>query len=66
MILKPGITPDEMQPDFDRISKKIQFVMGEACMVSYKFVDEIPPTKSGKYLTTVCNIPDKEPVSRSQ
>jgi phenylacetate-CoA ligase len=66
MILQPGTTPDEMQPDLDRISKKIQLVMGEECIVSYRFVDDIPPTKSGKYLYTVCNTPHKQSVSRSQ
>ncbi len=66
MILQPGISRNEMQPDLERISKKIQLAMGEKCIVSYRFVDDIPPTKSGKYLYTVCNIPHIQSVSRSQ
>jgi phenylacetate-CoA ligase len=58
-ILEPGISREEIQPDLDNISKKIQLVMGEECIVSYDFVDRIPLTKSGKYLYTVCNIPNK-------
>jgi len=42
--------------DIDVITGKIKQVMGEDCRVIFKFVDEIPPTASGKYLYTVSEV----------
>ena len=41
------------------IKKKIKLVMGENCEISFKFVDEIMPSKSGKYLYTISMIPQE-------
>lgn len=42
--------------DFDGITDKIKLVMGNATKVEYKLVDEILPTKSGKYRYTISNV----------
>lgn len=38
------------------IKQKIQLVMSKDCEIEFEFVDEILPTKSGKYMYTVCEI----------
>jgi phenylacetate-CoA ligase len=43
--------------DIAAITDKIQQVMGEDCKVLFKFVDEVPPTASGKYLYTFSEVP---------
>ncbi len=35
MILEPGITPWQAQPNLERISEKIRLVMGDECDVLY-------------------------------
>ena len=45
------------QNDIDVITDKIKQVMGADCKVEFKFVDEIPPTASGKYLYTFSKVP---------
>lgn len=35
MILGPGITPWQAQPNLERISEKIRLVMGDGCDVLY-------------------------------
>ncbi|MHC4281069.1 MAG: phenylacetate--CoA ligase family protein, partial [Planctomycetota bacterium] len=40
------------QGDVEVITGKIKEVMGQNCKVEFKFVDEVPPTDSGKYLYT--------------
>ena len=42
--------------DFDEITEKIKLVMGKDVKVEYKLVDEILPTKSGKYRYTISKI----------
>jgi len=44
------------QADIDVIVTKIHKVMGEDCRVEFDFVDEVPPTASGKYLYTVSEV----------
>jgi len=39
--------------DFDDITEKIKLVMGENTKIEYKLVDDILPTKSGKYRYTI-------------
>ena len=39
------------------IEKMIQFMMGDSCSVIFDFVDEIEPTKSGKYKYVICEVP---------
>jgi len=38
------------------IGDKIKLVMGQNCDVNFAFVDDIQPTRSGKYLYTVSNV----------
>jgi phenylacetate-CoA ligase len=45
--MKPS---DEVLKD---IEAKIRFVMGESCKVEFEFVDDIPPSSSGKYRYTI-------------
>ena len=42
--------------DFEEITKKIKLVMGKDTKVEYKLVDEIPPTRSGKYRYTISKV----------
>lgn len=42
--------------DIDVITSKIKQVMGKDCKVEFKFVDEVPPTASGKYLYTISEV----------
>ena len=46
--------------DINSITCKIKQVMGEDSEVRFKFVDEIQPTKSGKYLYTISEVSDVE------
>ena len=48
-----------MEADLDDITAKIQLVMGSDCMVTFDFVDNITPTKSGKHLYTISEIAEK-------
>jgi phenylacetate-CoA ligase len=56
------IVPAEQtdEPNLSRHLKKIalqiQAVMGSDCSVAFERVPEIPPTRSGKYLYTVCRL----------
>ncbi len=45
------------QNDIDVITNKIKKVMGADCRVEFNFVEEIPPTASGKYLYTFSEVP---------
>jgi phenylacetate-CoA ligase len=42
--------------DMNHIARKIKLVMGEDCQVEFEFVDELRPTRSGKYLYTICEL----------
>jgi phenylacetate-CoA ligase len=44
------------EKDLDDISNKTKILMGKDCKVEFEFVDEIEPSKSGKYLYTRCEI----------
>jgi len=44
------------QPLLAEIEAKIQLVMGEETRVEFEFVDDIPPSPSGKYLYTISKI----------
>ncbi|HNT34584.1 MAG TPA: phenylacetate--CoA ligase family protein, partial [bacterium] len=49
----------EQQPqpsELDEIRSKVQVVMGKQCEVTFQFVEEVPPTTSGKRRYTVCAI----------
>jgi phenylacetate-coenzyme A ligase PaaK-like adenylate-forming protein len=38
------------------IEAKTRLVMGENSRITFEYVDDIPPTASGKYFYTICNI----------
>jgi len=42
-----------IEKDFKDIRNKISIVMGQDCIVEFKIVDDIRPTKSGKYRYTI-------------
>ena len=44
------------ESDLVEISTKIKLFMGNGCEVKFDFVDTIHPSKSGKYLYTICEI----------
>lgn len=54
VVLHEGII--DIENDIKDIRQKIQLVMGGTCEVKFDLVDEIVPTKSGKYVYTVCEI----------
>jgi phenylacetate-CoA ligase len=58
MVLRPGVTSDELEPKLNDLSETIRVVMGDECEVVNEFVDEIPPTRTGKHLLTIREIPD--------
>lgn len=45
--------------EMNRITAKIQLVMGQYSRVEYEYVDDIAPTESGKYRYTVSKVPVK-------
>lgn len=49
-------TKNPVQEDLNTIHGKIKEAMGEDCQITVRFVDEVPPTASGKYLYTACEI----------
>jgi phenylacetate-CoA ligase len=53
---KAGIGQTEIQADLDSITEEVRSLIGQQCKVSYAFVEDIPPTPSGKYLYTVCKV----------
>jgi phenylacetate-CoA ligase len=42
--------------DLDDIATKTKILMGKDCEVEFEFVDEIEPSKSGKYLYTISEV----------
>lgn len=44
------------QDDIDDIVSKCKIVMGENCKIAFKFVNEIPPSASGKYRYTISKV----------
>lgn len=57
VILHDETRYDEGRSALQGITAKIRSVMGPKCAVSVDFVDHIPPTRSGKYLYTMCKVP---------
>ena len=45
-----------IKKDLEDIINKTKILMGDECGVKFEFVDEIEPTKSGKYLYTLCEV----------
>jgi len=46
------------EDDMLNIEHDIMLVMGDGCKVEFDFVDVIEPSKSGKYLYTICEVDD--------
>lgn len=55
-IVVAGSVPQ--QRELDEIATKTRLVMGDDCAVAFDFVDDIPPTDSGKYRYTVSEVHD--------
>ena len=47
---------DDITSDLKELTRKIQLVMSEECIIDYLFVEDIPNTPSGKYLYTLSNV----------
>lgn len=45
--------------ELEDIIYKTKILMGKDCKVEFEFVNEIEPSKSGKYLYTVCEVKDE-------
>ncbi len=56
IVLKKKESLKDIEEEIEDITQKIKLVMGEGCNVKFKFVDEIPPSKSGKYLYTISEV----------
>ena len=41
----------------EEIRQKTRVVMGGECEVNFEFVDDIPPSRSGKYSYTISEVP---------
>ena len=46
--------------ELDEMRAKARDAMGEGCELRFEFVDDLPPSPSGKYLHTICELPDEE------
>lgn len=47
---------DPVEQEITKITDNIKLVMGQACRVNFNYCDDIPPSPSGKYLYTICEI----------
>jgi len=56
MIVEPGADAGLLRASFDAAAAKLRGVLGDDCVVTEEIVADIPPTPSGKYLYTVCNV----------
>jgi phenylacetate-CoA ligase len=53
-IVKSG--QNHHQSDLDEIAAKTRLAMGKDCMVEFEFLEEIPPSPSGKYRYTISEV----------
>lgn len=56
LMLRTGECLDDITRQ--EIEEKTRLVMGEKCRMDFELVEDIPPMPSGKYLYTLCRIPD--------
>jgi phenylacetate-CoA ligase len=59
VVFKVQKTRKDYQPDeseLEEIRSQTKLVMGSDCLVTIEFLDDIPPSRSGKYSYTVCEI----------
>jgi len=54
--LRGGVDAAEHGGDVGKIEERIKLSMGEDVRVEFGFVGEIEPSKSGKYLYTICEV----------
>lgn len=52
MVLNGGVNSTELR----EVEKKIKLAMGECCKIYFNFLDEICPSKSGKYLYFISEV----------
>ncbi|MBN1256630.1 MAG: phenylacetate--CoA ligase family protein [Planctomycetes bacterium] len=57
MLIDPDLAPARTKrEDMDKVEERIRSVLGSDCRVEWHFVDEIPPTPSGKHLHTISRL----------
>ena len=56
LVLKDNQKIQEAKKDFKNINKKIRLVMGNETKIKYNIVDEIKPSKAGKYMYTFSQV----------
>lgn len=50
------IVGERDEQELRSIEEKVRIIMGDDCKIKWSFVDEIQPTKSGKYLYTISKV----------
>jgi len=56
-----GIDAAEHGGDVGEIEERIKLSMGKDVRVEFRFVGKIEPSKSGKYIYTICGVKDERP-----
>lgn len=56
IVPEPGTPPAVVAEDTDAVLRETRRVMGAACRVEVRFVDEIPPSPSGKHRFTISRL----------
>ncbi|MBR9705443.1 phenylacetate--CoA ligase family protein [Candidatus Pacearchaeota archaeon] len=56
IIYRIVLEKDAPKTDLEKIEKSVKKIMGNKCEVKFEFVKSISPSKSGKFLYTVCEI----------
>lgn len=56
IICKIVCSKEKKEKDLKNIEKNIKLVMGKGCRVNFEFLKNIKPSKSGKYLYTICKV----------
>lgn len=60
VVANPEVDRRAVEENLARVAEQIRKLLGEGCAVSVQFVDDIPHSPSGKYLSTVCRIWDSK------
>ncbi len=63
IVLEDGADPDQVRARLDAASPKIRLVMGPGCRIDYRFVADIPLTRSGKHPYVVRKEPAVAPAA---
>jgi phenylacetate-CoA ligase len=58
LVLKDNQKIQDVKKDFKNINKKIRLVMGNETKIKYNIVDEIKPSKAGKYMYAFSHVED--------